>query len=121
MNPVKILKQKWSSNDYLIMNYTLEGNYQLKDDQVIDIGVLLNGQCVAFGKYFKELEECNENDSRTLFHKYGANHHLSNIEFAFYFDCNRLIVNDLKQTYPFDELLNDFNVLYERIKKRTIE
>ncbi len=120
MNPVEILKQKWLSSDYLLMNYALEGNYQLKDDQIVDICVLLNGQCVAFGMYFNELEKCNEIDSRILFHRYGANHHLSNIEFALYFDSNQLIVNDLKHTYPFDELLNDFNVLYERIKKRKI-
>ena len=119
MKPIEMLKQKWVSNDYIQLNYEIQEDYRFKKGEIVDIGIILNDKCVAFGKYCANLEVSENPDSRIYFHKYGTEHHQTETEFAFYFNDRFLIVNDLRYNYPFDELLNDYNELYERIKKRT--
>lgn len=119
MKPIEIFKHKWLLNDLADLNCDIQENYHLKNGETADIGVILNNKCIAFGKYIAKLEVSDKPDSREYFHKYGIDFHQTETEFAFYFDDNVLIVNDLRYNYPFDELLNDYNELFERIKKRT--
>lgn len=119
MKPVEMLKQKWESTDYAHLNYEIQENYQFKNGETVDIGILLHKKCIAFGRYFPKIEVSDAPESRVYFHKYGMEYHQTETEFAFYFNESFLIVNDLRYNYPFDELLNDYNELYERIKKRT--
>lgn len=121
MKPLELLKQKWESTDYLQMNYEVQENFTFKNGETVDIGILLDGKCVAFGRYFPNIEVSKEPDSRVYFHKYGTQYYQTETEFTFYFNDNILIVNDLRQNFTFDEILNDYNVLYERIKKRTTQ
>ena len=119
MKPVEMLKQKWESIDYAHLNYEIQANYQFKNGEMVDIGILLDGKCIAFGRCFPKVEVTDIPDSRVYFHRYGMECHQTETEFAFYFDNDSLIVNDLRHVHPFDELLNDYTELYERIKKRT--
>ncbi|MEY3079578.1 MAG: hypothetical protein RL086_731 [Bacteroidota bacterium] len=119
MKPIERFRQKWASNDYLKLHYEIQENYTLKNGEVVDIGIIFKGKCIAFGKYFSKLNAFDNPDSNVYFMQYGKEHHQDEIEFAFYFDNNSLIINDLRINYPLDESSNDYNLLFDRIKKRT--
>jgi hypothetical protein len=118
MKAIDIFNVKWGIIDDPNNSYSVQENFLLKNGKIVDIGIIINDRCVAFGMYFPILEVTDKSDSRDYFHKYVMEYHQSEIDFAFYFDNDSLIVNDLRYVYPYDELLNDFGDLHKKIKDR---
>ena len=114
MKAIDIFNVKWGVIDYTNNSYSIQENFSLKNGTTADIGITINGKCLAFGMFFDKLEINDKSVSRDYFHKYGMEHHQYEIDFAFYFDNDSLIVNDLRYVYPFDEVLNDFRYLHKR-------
>ena len=118
MKAVDIFNAKWGVINDPNNSYSIQEKFLLKNGTTADIAITINGKCLAFGMFFDKLEINDKSISRDYFHKYAMEYHQSEIDFAFYFDNDSLIVNDLRYVYPFDEVLNDFSDLHKKIKER---
>lgn len=114
MKVIDIFILKWSAITDPKNSFSIQENFLMKNGTTADIAITINGKCLAFGLFFDELEINDKSDSRDYFHKYILKYHQSEIDFAFYFDNNSLILNDLRYVYPFDEVLNDFSDLHKK-------
>lgn len=118
MTPKEIFLQHWNciknpkSRDYIITD-----NFFLQNGEKADIVIHLNEQCIAFGNYLDDLKLPQNDDERYYFH---GNHGFigcgTHSEFWFYFDKNNIIINDIKYIYPYDELMNDIEVFFQRLR-----
>jgi hypothetical protein len=119
MKPIDIFLNQWKGiNDIKSKDYSIVENLELKDGAIAQVGIFLKEECIGFGNYFNELKLPNENEIRSYFH--GKNGFIgcgTNSKFWFYFDDKAIIINDHKYKYPYDELMRDFNELFERITK----
>lgn len=114
-NKKEFFKQKWFSNKFEDYNVEFVENYEITAGEIVDIAILLDNKCVAFGYYFKKLTISEGKDSRFYFHSIAMKKAYS-CKVAFYFDKHSLLINDFSWVYSFDEKMADKEEFFERIK-----
>lgn len=119
-NNLDFFKQKWISNQFEDYNVEFVENYEITAGEIVDIAILLDNKCVAFGYYFDELTISEGKDSRFYFHSIGMKKSYS-CKVAFYFDEHSLLINDFSWVYSFDEKIADKEEFFERIKSHYIK
>lgn len=108
-------KQKWVSKQFEDYNVEFVENYEITAGEIVEIAILLNNNCIAYGNYFEKLTTNEEKDSRFYFNSIGFKKKYS-CKVAFYFDEHSLLINDFTWNYPFDEKIADKEEFFERIK-----
>jgi hypothetical protein len=120
MNPVEKFKKHWSAlDDNRKQNYSLKENLILQNNAIAQVAIYQGDKCVAFGNYFEKLELPTQDEIRTYFH--GNNGFIAcgtSSLFWFYFDEEKIIINDHKYKYPFDEVMKDYYEFLDRITKQ---
>lgn len=101
-NRLELFKQKWVSKQFDDYNVEFLENHEITAGEIVDIAILLDNKCVAFGCYFDDLTISEDKNSRFFFHSIGMKKAYS-FKLAFYFDEHSLLINDLNCVYPFDE------------------
>ena len=114
-NKLDLFNQKWVSKQFENYNIEFIENYEIKKGEIVDIAILLDNKCVAFGYYFDELTISEGKDSRFYFHSIGFKKKYS-CKVAFYFDKHSLLINDFSWVYSFDEKIGNKEEFFERIK-----
>jgi hypothetical protein len=118
MKSIEIFNHNWSLVDNPSKEIFINEDFILKNGATADIGVSINKEYIAYGIYLPKLEISENKDSRIYFMKYAFENYQPELHYAFYFDDNSLIINDLKINYPIDELLMNYNEFNQRLKKR---
>jgi hypothetical protein len=122
MKPIDTFKKNWQKIiDDRVTNYKLVENLLLEDNNNADVAIYKDEKCIAFGNYFDTLKLPTDRDIRYYFHlKDGFTGCGTASIFWFYFDENRIIINDHKYIYPYYELLNDYNNFSNRLTEENI-
>jgi hypothetical protein len=53
MKPLEILKQKWALSNVTDLNYDIQENYHLKNGEIVDFGITLNGKALHLESIFR--------------------------------------------------------------------
>ncbi len=119
MKPIEMFLKQWNSiKDTNSKTYHIDENFSLQNGEKADIVIHLKDDCIALGKYFDELKLPKEDEIRFYFH--GNNSFIgcgSHSKFWFYFDKKKIIINDHNFIYPYDELMKDYEMFFERLKE----
>jgi hypothetical protein len=117
MKPIDVFNKNWLNViDDMKNSYKIDENITLDDNEHADIAIFKDNICLAFGNYFNKLVVPTDDNLRDYFH--GKNGFIgcgTSSKFWFYFDDDRIIINDLRYVYPCDELMNDYNEFFSRI------
>jgi len=114
-NKLEFFKQKWVSKQFDDYNVEFVENHEVTAGKIVDIAILLDNKCVAFGYYFDELTISEGKDSRFYFHSIGMKNSYG-CKVAFYFDEHSLLINDFTWNYSFDEKITNKDEFFDRIK-----
>lgn len=117
MKPIEIFIQKWSSiKDLRSTEYQIVENFRLENEKVVDVALFMGDKCIAFGNHFEKLKlPTMDGDRFYFYHENGFIGCGTSSEFWFYFDNNKIIINDQKFVYPYDEVMKDYNEFFNRI------
>lgn len=119
MRPKEVFLRQWNSiKDTKSKVYHIDENFSLKNGGKADIVIQLNNNCIGLGRYFEELKLPKEGETmRFYFHEHGFIGGGLYSNFWFYFDKKQIIINDQYFIYPYDELMKDYEMFFERLKQ----
>lgn len=122
MKPIDVFKKNWQKiMDDRLTNYKLIENLLLEDNNNADVAIYKEDKCIAFGNFYNNLKFPTEESIRYYLHlKDGFVGCGTQSIFWFFFDENRIIINDHKFIYPCDELMNDYNNFFNRLTEENI-
>jgi len=119
MKPNEVFLGHWEKiKNQRVKNYHIEKDFILQNGVNTDIAIFLKNKCVAFGSYVTKLELPKEKGSRFYFH--GENSFIgcgTVSKFWLYFDNDQIIINDHSFIYPYDELMDNYEMLFDRLIK----
>ena len=117
MKPIDMFLNQWNKIiDSKSKDYSIVENIELRDGAIAQVGIYLKEECIAFGNYFNELKLPNEDEIRFYFHsENGFVGCGTSSRFWFYFDNDKIIINDLIYAYPYDELMKDYCEFLDRL------
>ena len=122
MNPLAIFNKNWSIiKDKRINHYKVVEDLLLKNNNTANIAIYKDEKCIAFGNFFYNLKLPTDENVRYYFHlKDGFVGCGTESLFWFFFDENRIIINDHKYKHPYDELMNDYYDFLNRLTEENI-
>lgn len=119
MTPKKTFEKQWMRVEIgLKEGIKIIEDYPLNNGRTADLALLRNEECLAIGKFYPALVQEVKEYSRNYFH--GDHCFIgcgTSSKLWFHFDKDRIIINDQRYVYPFDEKMEDYREFAERLKK----
>ena len=117
MKPHHVFLEHWNKiKDHRVKDYQIIEDFILHNDSKADIAIFLEDQCMAYGSFFTKLKLPKAEGDRFYFHRensfIGCG---TESKFWFYFDNDQIIINDHKWKYPYDELMDNYDMLFDRL------